>query len=148
MTEHYPPFPLSLITPESVYFSGETTMVEVPGTEGDFGVLKGHMPFISTLRPGIVTIHEGDAGENAPGLAGGGRVKKIFVTGGLAEANPQSCTILAERVEDISKLTSTEAAERLSKAKAAFENTFDDDAKPVAEAELRVAEALVAILAH
>ena len=46
-----------LVSPEKLLFSGEVNQVDVPGIEGDFGVLAGHAPYVSTLRPGILTVH-------------------------------------------------------------------------------------------
>lgn len=76
---------LQLITPEKVFFEGEVALVQVPGTLGDFGVLPGHSPFVSTIREGDVTID----------LAGGER-RIIHVTGGIAEVTPETCTVLAD----------------------------------------------------
>ncbi len=59
-------------------------MVVVPGTEGDFGVLPGHAPLISSIRPGVITIDTAD-----------GKQRKIAVTGGIAEVVPERCTVLA-----------------------------------------------------
>lgn len=76
---------LQLITPEKTFFTGDILQVQVPGTEGDFGVLPGHSPFISTLREGVVTID----------LAGG-ETRRVNVTGGIAEVTPERCIILAD----------------------------------------------------
>ena len=54
-------FPFELVSPTRLVFSGEVEQVDVPGSEGDFGVLAGHAPFVSTLRPGILTIKEAAA---------------------------------------------------------------------------------------
>jgi F-type H+-transporting ATPase subunit epsilon len=76
---------VQLITPEKMLFSGEATMVVAPGTEGDFGVLTGHAPFISTLRPGEITIDLAD-----------GSQRKVPVAGGIAEVTPERCLLLIE----------------------------------------------------
>ena len=60
-------------------------MVVVPGTEGNFGVLPGHAPLISTIRPGTIDIYEGNA-----------IAERIFVAGGIAEVTPERCTVLAD----------------------------------------------------
>ncbi len=60
-------------------------MVVVPGTEGNFGVLPGHSPLISTIRPGTIDIYEGNV-----------IAERIFVAGGLAEVTPERCTVLAD----------------------------------------------------
>ncbi len=62
-----------LVTPERLAFSEPVEMVVVPGDEGDFGVLPGHAPMISTVRPGVITIYEGGAVR-----------QRIFVAGGFA----------------------------------------------------------------
>lgn len=77
-------FQLDIVTPVKLLRSGEVHMVVVPGTEGDFGVLAGHAPVLSTLRPGIIEIHA------EPGAA----PERIEVDGGLAEVNAHSLTIL------------------------------------------------------
>jgi F-type H+-transporting ATPase subunit epsilon len=77
-------FHFDLVGPEKLLFSGEVDQVDVPGSEGDFGVLAGHSPLIAMLRPGIVTIY-----------ADGSQLK-VMVTGGFAEANPTGLTILAD----------------------------------------------------
>ena len=50
-------FHFDLVSPEKLLFSGEVNQVDVPGSEGDFGVLPAHAPVITTLRPGILVIH-------------------------------------------------------------------------------------------
>ena len=78
-------FSVQIITPERTLFSAEAAMVTIPGTEGEFGVLPGHAPFISTLRPGTITIDTAD-----------GKQQTIEVSGGFAEVTPEHCTVLAE----------------------------------------------------
>ena len=77
-----------LVTPEKLVRSEDVYMVVVPGTEGDFGVLEGHAPFMSTIRDGDVQIFQSDKG--APEI--------IRIEGGFAEVNEKGLTILAERV--------------------------------------------------
>jgi len=74
-----------LVAPERLILSEMVEMVVVPGTEGDFGVLPGHAPLISSLRPGMVAIYEGRT-----------VTQRIFVVGGIAEVIPDRCTVLAE----------------------------------------------------
>jgi F-type H+-transporting ATPase subunit epsilon len=75
-----------LVTPERLVLSTEVEMVVVPGTEGNFGVLPGHSPLISTIRPGTIDIYE-----TRPNIS-----ERIFVIGGIAEVTPERCTVLAE----------------------------------------------------
>jgi len=76
---------LQLITPEKILFEGEAKYISVPGTLGEFGVLPGHEPFVSTLQPGIVSVD----------LASGER-KEFPVTGGIAEIVPEKCVLLVD----------------------------------------------------
>jgi F-type H+-transporting ATPase subunit epsilon len=82
-----------LVSPERLLLSEEVDMVVVPGSEGNFGVLKGHSLLISTLRPGVIDVYEGQAVTD-----------RIFVAGGFAEVTPERCTVLADEavaVEDL-----------------------------------------------
>jgi F-type H+-transporting ATPase subunit epsilon len=87
-----PTFHFDLVSPEQLLFSGEVDQVDVPGSEGDFGVLAGHAPLVSILRPGILTITEG------------GAPRRVLVVGGFAEVGPAGLTVLADMampVEDV-----------------------------------------------
>ncbi|MDB5652693.1 MAG: synthase subcomplex epsilon subunit [Tardiphaga sp.] len=77
-------FHFDLVSPEKLAFSGEVDQVDVPGLEGDFGVLAGAAPLVAALRPGIMTV------------TAGGTKHTIIVTGGLAEVNDKGLTILAD----------------------------------------------------
>jgi len=76
-------FHFDLVSPERLLFAGEVDQVDVPGSEGDFGVLAGHAPLVTTLRPGILTIYEQ------------GKVIPVVVNGGFAEVGPTGLTVLA-----------------------------------------------------
>ena len=77
-----------LVTPERLVRSEEVFMVVVPGTEGDFGVLAGHAPFMSTIRNGELAIYRN-------GMTG--EPERIAIEGGFAEVNDRGLTVLAER---------------------------------------------------
>ncbi len=77
-----------LVTPEKLVLSKEVHMVVVPGSEGEFGVLQGHAPFMSTMRDGEVKVW----------TTAGGEPEIIAVRGGLAEVNEKGLTVLAEHV--------------------------------------------------
>ena len=83
------PLHFELVTPEKLVRSDEVYMVVVPGTEGDFGVLEGHAPFMSTLRNGDVAIYR----------SAGAEPERIAVEGGFAEVSAAGLTILAEKAE-------------------------------------------------
>lgn len=78
-----------LVTPEKLVRSEEVHMVVVPGTEGEFGVLAGHAPFMSTVRDGDLAIYRSENAEP----------ERIRVEGGFAEVNERGLTVLAEKAE-------------------------------------------------
>jgi len=80
----------SLVSPERELYSGDVDQVDAPGSEGAFGVLAGHAPFMTTLREGFVTIHDGD------------RLHRYEVQGGFADVTPAGFTILAEHAREAS----------------------------------------------
>jgi F-type H+-transporting ATPase subunit epsilon len=80
-------FQFEFTSPEKRVFSGEVEQVNLPGREGDFGVLAGHRPTIATLRPGLLTVSSGNG------------VERYVVLGGLAEVTPRQLTVLADIAE-------------------------------------------------
>ena len=77
-------FRFSLVAPERELYSGDVEQVDAPGAEGDLGVLAGHEPLMTTLRPGEVVVTVGGA-------------KRVFtVDGGFADITPESFTLLAD----------------------------------------------------
>ena len=86
------------VSPEKVLFSGEVSQVDVPGSEGDFGVLAGHAPLVTTLRPGILVIYsERDA-------------QRIVVDGGFAEVGASGLTVLANLAVPVDEFDVAEVA--------------------------------------
>lgn len=87
-------FHFELVSPQKLLFSGDVEQVDLPGAEGYFGVLANHAPMVTTLRPGILTLH----------VAGG--QQKIVVLGGFAEVSKDGLTVLAntaDAVEDVDR---------------------------------------------
>ena len=87
-------FHFELVSPDRISFSGEVDQVDVPGAEGDFGVLAGHASLIALIRPGIMTVYSG------------GEQTKLVVLGGFAEVGPDGLTVLADvatSVEDLDR---------------------------------------------
>ncbi len=85
-------FHFELVSPEKLAFSGEVDQVDVPGAEGDFGVLAGHAPLIALIRPGIMTVYSG------------GEQTRLVVLGGFAEVGPDGLTVLADVVTSLEDL--------------------------------------------
>ena len=75
-----------LVTPEKLLRSDDVHMVVVPGTEGDFGVMAGHAPYMSAIRPGELAIYK----------SAGTEPEKVAIAGGFAEVNERGLTVLAE----------------------------------------------------
>jgi len=94
-----------LVSPERQLRSEAVEMVVVPGTEGDFGVLAGHVPIISTIRPGVIEVHKGTS---AP--------ERIFISGGICEVSSDRCTILADDAVDVATLDRAQLEQRLKDA--------------------------------
>ena len=88
-------FRFELVSPERLVFAGEVTQVDVPGEEGDFGVFAGHAPYITTLKPGVLTIY------------GDGEPQRIVVQGGFAEVGPTGLTVLAEQAVPAAEIDAT-----------------------------------------
>jgi F-type H+-transporting ATPase subunit epsilon len=95
-------FHFDLVSPERLLFSGEVDQVDVPGSEGDFGVLAGHAPLIAMLRPGIVSV------------LGAGAPTRIVVADGYAEVNPAGLTILAELATPLDEFDRTRLDTQIS----------------------------------
>ena len=95
-------FHFDLVSPEKLAFSGEVDQVDVPGVEGDFGVLAGHAPVVATIRPGILTVTTG------------GQHQKIIVLGGLAEVSDKGLTVLADVATSMQDLDRNAFAEQIS----------------------------------
>jgi F-type H+-transporting ATPase subunit epsilon len=125
-----------LITPEREFFSGEAQEISIPGTEGDFGVLAGHAPLISTLRPGVVTIHMAD-----------GKQQKVAVLGGVAEATPDRCSVLAEVAKSLDGITREQAQNELETAEKAVRDAIHDDVRERAEQDMLLAQTVLAAIA-
>ena len=95
-------FHFDLVSPEKLAFSGEVDQVDVPGIEGDFGVLAGHAPVVAAIRPGILTV------------TSGGTQQKIIVLGGLAEMSDKGLSVLADVATSIEDLDRAGFADTIS----------------------------------
>jgi len=130
-----------LVSPEKLLISQPVDMVVVPGSEGNFGVLAGHAPFISTVRPGVIDVFEGDR-----------IVDRIFVAGGFAEVTETRCTVLAEQATSLDDLDRGAAEQELKDSGEDLEDAKTDSERAAAEGRLAVAraklEALTGTTAH
>ena len=129
-------FPFELVSPTRLVFSGEVEQVDVPGSEGDFGVLAGHAPFVSTLRPGILTIKDTSG------------AKRLYVRGGFAEVNPKGLTVLAETAVAVEEIDREEFAAAVRKAEETVAEAKDEAARWKAVEVLDQLKAVAAALAE
>jgi len=120
-----------LVTPSAVLASEDVDMVVVPGTEGDLGVLLGHSPLLSSLRPGLVDVHQS-----------GKVTKSIFIEGGFADVTGENCTVLASKATDVELLQPEFCDQRLSNAIKQLEAGAEGVDKNL-KRELEIAEAMV-----
>ncbi len=114
-------FHCELVSPEKLVFSGDVEAVVVPGTEGEFTVLKDHAPLISTMKPGIVVIDEAPACK-----------LRLFVRGGFAEVAPSGLTILAEQVIALAELDAATFDLEVDNFEAEIAGAKTDEARRIA----------------
>ena len=124
-----------LVSPERLLLARPVEMVVVPGTEGDFGALPGHAPFVSILRPGVIAVFDG-----------GQVTERIFVAGGFAEVTAERCTVLAERAMPIDRLDRAAAEAELRAARDDLADAKTDAERAGAEKRIAVGEAMLAAL--
>lgn len=95
-------FHFDLVSPEKIAFSGEVEQVDIPGVEGDLGVMAGHAPLVASIRPGIMTVTVG------------GKHEKIIVLGGLAEISEKGLTVLADTATSVAELDAAAFADKIA----------------------------------
>ena len=111
-------FKFELVSPERVRVSEDAEQVVVPGSEGDFEVLAGHAPVLSTLRPGVLDI-----------TLPGGKTRKVFVKGGFCEVDSESLTVLTQQAVDLAEASNTWAREELAVAETELAEARDDESQ-------------------
>ena len=119
-----------LVSPERLLLSSQVDMVVVPGTEGEFGVLAGHAPLVSTLRPGVIFVHDEKS------------IQRIFVRGGFAEVAATGLTVLAEEAIDLATLDAAALSARIKDAEEDVADAKSDIARASAQAQLESLRAL------
>ncbi len=121
---------VTVVTPESKAWEGEADLVVARSPEGEFGIMRGHIPFLAALVPGVVAVVSGDSRE------------EFFVPGGFLEASGPAddyhVIVLADGAEPAGEIDASQAREKLDEARRRRDQDEDDDA---AETELRVAAA-------
>jgi F-type H+-transporting ATPase subunit epsilon len=129
-------FQFEIVTPAEPMLSQQAELVIIPGAAGDFGVMPGHAPMLSTLRPGTIEIRD--------------RSLKIldqfFIEGGFAEVTAERCTVLAEEALPVKEITRDEAETRLKRAHDALMVSSTLGVRTVAERDVHAAEAMMAAI--
>jgi F-type H+-transporting ATPase subunit epsilon len=108
-------FHFDLVSPEKLAFSGNVDQVDIPGVEGDFGVLAGHAPVVAAIRPGILTVFSG------------GKQEKIIVTGGVAEVSEKGLTVLADVARTLEELDRAKLADAIAEMEAKLAEKEGDE---------------------
>jgi F-type H+-transporting ATPase subunit epsilon len=121
---------LELVSPEHLLLSEQVEMIVVPGEEGDFGVLPGHSPVISNIRPGVLSVFKNGAVS-----------QRIFVASGFAEVTAERCTILAEGAEPVEDLDQAVVEEQIQTLREDVANADGDINRAHADEALDIAEA-------
>jgi F-type H+-transporting ATPase subunit epsilon len=109
-------FHFELVAPNKISFSGEVDQVDVPGAEGDFGVLAGHAPLIALLRPGLMTVYAG------------GEQTRLVVLGGFAEVGPDGLTVLADVATSLEDLDRASLQRQISEMEAGIKEMVQGSA--------------------
>jgi F-type H+-transporting ATPase subunit epsilon len=128
-------FSFDLVSPERLLVSREVGMLTIPGEEGEFGVLPGHAPLVSSLRTGIISVHDN-----------GQLSDRIFVAGGFAEVSPERCTVLAEEAVPLSELDRATLEADIKKLNEEL-LVAEGEARTVIEARIARTGAKLAVLA-
>jgi F-type H+-transporting ATPase subunit epsilon len=103
-------FHFDLVSPEKISYSGEVDQVDVPGIEGDFGVLAGHAPLVAGVRPGVLTV------------IANGKHEKIIVLGGLAEVSEKGLTVLADTAMGMAEVDKVAFAKQIDEMEAGLKD--------------------------
>lgn len=100
-------FQFELVSPEKKILSEPVTMAVIPGAEGDFGVLSGHMPLVATVRTGVVEIYRDNMNDVS---------QRIFIAGGFADVSGDNCTLLAEQAVNVNDLDKADIETQIAQA--------------------------------
>ena len=129
-------FHFELVSPERLLYAGEVSQVDVPGEEGEFGVLAGHAPYIATLKPGLLTIH------------GNGEPRRIVVRGGLAEIGSTGLTVLAEQAVPVGEIDAAMITQAIKDCEEDIADADNDLSRDKARARLEQLRTLKSALGH
>ena len=127
---------VDVVNAEEHIFSGEAELVSLPGTSGELGIMPGHLPLITLIRPGFVRVHV--PGEQEP--------EQIFVAGGVLEVQPEQVTVLSDTAVRSKDLDEARAKEALAAAEAARASATGSIEIARIEAEIAALAAELAVI--
>lgn len=122
-------FNFELVSPERVLFSGDVSSVVVPAAEGEITVLANHAPFMSAVRPGVVTVDGG---------------KRLFVRGGFVDVSASGLTLLAEQAVAVEDIDREKLAADLKSAEDEMKSATSDEARNAASDNFAALSAMMA----
>ncbi len=128
-------FDFDLVSPERLVFSGKVEQVDVPGSEGEFGVLADHAPVVAMLRPGILVVHD----EGAP--------QRIVVSGGFAEVGARGLTVLADLAVPVEQFDTARLAAEIKNAEEDAADSKDEAQRDKLNHRIEQLKALQAVVA-
>jgi len=129
-------FHFELVSPERLLMDASVSAVLVPGSEGDFMVMPGHAPVMSTIRPGVLDIYQGE--DKTP--------ERIFLRGGFAEVTPGGLVVLAEEAVPVKELSKSDLKQKITDAEEDLEDAkSDEDRRRAKEAIARLSELYEAV---
>ena len=126
---------VDVVSAEQSIFSGEAKFVALPGENGELGILRGHTPLITRIRPGSVRIEKADGDEEF-----------VFVPGGYLEVQPDHVTVLADTAIRGHDLDEAKALESKRRAEEAMQNRSSDFDLALAQSEFAMAAAQLAAI--
>jgi len=129
-------FPFELVSPEKLLFSGDVVGVVVPGAEGEFEVLAGHAPLMTTLKAGVLTVTE-PSGK-----------RRLFVRGGFADVTANGLSVLAEQAVALEDVNAEALSQQIRDAEEDLRDAKDEKSKALIAEKLAGQRALLAAKAH
>ena len=130
-------FQFELVSPEKLILSKPVAMVTVPGGEGDYGVLAGHAPLITTVRAGVIDVY----GQSEDAVT-----ERVFVAGGFAEVTSDRCTVLAEEAVPVAELDRAELEEQAKNLAEDLGLAKNDAERAACEVQLATVRAKLRVL--
>jgi F-type H+-transporting ATPase subunit epsilon len=130
-------FPFELVIPERLLFSGNVEAVILSSIEGEMTVLPNHAPVMAVLKPGLVTIDDGD-----------GHAKRLYVRGGFADVRPDGLTVLAETAVPLDELNADLIDAHIREAEEDVDDATTDEARRIAYERLTQLQEVRGVLIH